>query len=296
MNGFKWTEYTTRSREGYFDKWKWIQVKNLPKLREIRDRDVYRSVWTWEEKDHSSPKIGDFHMDFDSDTLEESQHDAVKTLDSLEKHYGVDLEALSVGFSGSKGFFIIIPHECFLKEPIEQAEDVYKMLGEFFKLGAQTLDTSIYIKRRMWRLTNSIHQKSGLFRIELRPHELRELCIEEIKKKAAAPRWVNHKQPVLSEELHGIILKIQGYGERYEPVRVYSRRFDGEYRIPKSMRRQHDEGGRNYATCQLVGKCEAVGLSYAEAEALILEFNRLYCNPPEEEDVALRPLKYYYGK
>lgn len=136
MNGFNWTEHTTGAN-GSFDKWTWIKVCDLPKLREIKDRDVYRSVWTYEKPDLFSRKIGHYHMDFDAeDNIEEARVDALRVIDSLENEYNINPDMLYCGFSGSKGFFIIIPHECFLKQPIEKPEEIYKMLGEFFKLGA----------------------------------------------------------------------------------------------------------------------------------------------------------------
>lgn len=287
-NLFQWTEYTTRDREGYFEKWKWTRVKDLWKLRSIRDKDVYRSIWTWEKPEHDSPKIGDFHIDFDSANLEESQRDAVKILDSLENTYNVDPRSLEIGFTGSKGFFIIIPWPVFLDEPIPEPSTAYKRLGEYFRLSAPTLDLGIYATRRMWRMTNSIHQKTRLHRIELKPRELREKSIPEIKDMARRPRWVNHQQPSLSEPLHKIIDKIQKNTQQGDTVNVRfvyngTGRFSelpAEKRIPRKHRSNTPEGERHNTITEMIGTLTAAGAPPEEVWEIVRTFNQRYCDPP----------------
>lgn len=305
---FTWFEYTIRPKSGYFlsndknkkiigTKWKWIKEEDLPTLFKYRHSDIFRSVWSYEKPDLNSKKIGDFHIDFDAkDNIKKAQYDAIKIINDLETNYNINSETLSIGFSGSKGFFIIIPASCFLTEIIDKPELVYKKIGIFFKLGAPTLDLSTYKKRGMWRITNSIHQKTGLYRIELTFEEIKNLCVEEIIKLAHKQKWVKHKAPELSVELNTIIKKLQKYKKKFEIVKIYAQRNKGSFYIPYSMRQSHFPSDRNHALTRLAGIYKKNKAPYNEAKKLILYFNEKYCSPSKTEKEALLPLNYYYKK
>src|SRR5208337_1970619 len=52
----------------------------------------------------------------------------------------------------------------------------------------KTVDLKVYDKRRLWRLPNSQHQKSQLYKIPLTHKELESLTMEQIKALAVKPR------------------------------------------------------------------------------------------------------------
>lgn len=298
VNLFDWTEFSIKSKKFGFSKWKWIKTVDLTRLAKIekyKDSDIFRSVWTYEKKDLNSRKIGDFHMDFDSEgSIEKAQKDVVKTLKIFEEYYKINPKSLQCGFSGSKGFFIIIPINTFLKESIKTPEKFYKMIGEFFKLSTHTLDLSVYKIRGMWRITNTIHQKTGLYRIPLTPDELKKLSVDEIKTLASSPRKVEQNTPELSVNLHKIIQNVQKPKTDTKIIHKYTE-VPSDFFIPKNMKHDYFPSDRNHALTRLAGIYKKNGAAYGVARKLILGFNEKYCSPPKTEKDALIPLKFYYG-
>jgi hypothetical protein len=108
-------------------------------------------------------------------------------LDWFEAH-GVELRALRIYFSGYKGFGVEVPHTLF--GGFEPAVDFHKRLGRAAKriLGTTPYDRSVYDKIRLWRLVNSRHSKSGLYKIRLTVAEARTRTIDEIRALATSPR------------------------------------------------------------------------------------------------------------
>jgi hypothetical protein len=66
------------------------------------------------------------------------------------------------------------------------------------KLKLKTLDLAVYDRRRLWRILNSKHNKTGLYKIQLTLTELENLSIEQIKELATKPREVFIRQEVLA--------------------------------------------------------------------------------------------------
>jgi hypothetical protein len=90
-----------------------------------------------------------------------------------EKDYGFPPEALRIYFSGMKGISIEIPSELFEGfEPSPDIADWLRHLATKMTPGATTLDTKIYEKLRLWRVPNTRHGGSGLYKIPLTAKEL----------------------------------------------------------------------------------------------------------------------------
>jgi hypothetical protein len=111
-------------------------------------------------------------------------------LDWFETH-DVDLRALRIYFSGYKGFGVEVPHTVF--GGFEPSVDFHTRLWRAAKrvLGDTPYDSSVYDKIRLWRLENSRHSKSRLYKIRLTVAEARTLTIDEIRALAASPRDIN---------------------------------------------------------------------------------------------------------
>jgi hypothetical protein len=119
-------------------------------------------------------------FDFDHHTdLELARKDAVALVEGLEQ-IGAD-DSVIVYFSGSKGFHVevLTTNEY---NPEELKAISIGMCGEM-----KTFDESIYTLVRAFRLPNTKHNKSGLFKIRLSKMELRDLTIDAIKELAAKP-------------------------------------------------------------------------------------------------------------
>ena len=227
--------YSLRSRGGTWQPWAWIQSNQVHTLRKhVQGHDIAVSVWEFEKPDKEAQRTGDLYLDFDAspEDLEPARRDALRTLDWLREWYGLDPSSLQIVFSGRRGFLIIVPRESFLTQPLPAPEKVYKKFCEFVKLSNPTLDASMYCRNHIIRLTNTIHQDTGLYRIQLRPDELRSLSIEEIRALAARPRAVPGKKPEYSPKLETVFKKIADYKPSFVVERVPSPRRNGDGDLP----------------------------------------------------------------
>jgi len=89
---------------------------------------------------------------------------------------------------------------------------VYKdMILELAKyIHHNTLDTQIYDRVRLWRIPNSIHEGSGLYKIPITIDELNNLSLEEIKEMAQKPRTVKRMQPYAIQRAVSKYQQVQG--------------------------------------------------------------------------------------
>ncbi len=119
---------------------------------------------------YPGPALAEFlPFDFDdkknpSRALAEAAH-FVKT---WEEKWNLPPEALRIFWSGMKGISIEVPAELF--GGFEPSTDIAQRLGILaakMTPGAKTLDTSIYEKMRLWRVPNTRHGESGLYKVTL---------------------------------------------------------------------------------------------------------------------------------
>src|SRR5206468_4262401 len=72
-------------------------------------------------------------------------------------------------------------------EPSNRLPAYFKAMGKRL-IGDIAFDPSIYDRLRLWRLENSRHEKSGLYRVRLTWQEVQTLTIGEIETRAGQPR------------------------------------------------------------------------------------------------------------
>ena len=112
------------------------------------------------------------HFDIDRDYLEVALQDTRALVSKIVYIYRADPAAIRIFFSGSKGFHIEIPAECFGGfEPSADANKKVKALA--FKIaGSIELDPQAYDLTRLWRVPNTRNAKTGLYKIPLTYEEL----------------------------------------------------------------------------------------------------------------------------
>lgn len=123
--------------------------------------------------------------------LEQSRTDAAKIINFFMSRFGLTEDEIRVFFSGSKGFHILVNPIVLGIKPDRLLHRFFKVIANYLEvqLGLKSLDTgSIYGKGRMLRLVNSIHHKSGLFKVELTHEELKGDLYNIIKELAKSPR------------------------------------------------------------------------------------------------------------
>lgn len=107
-----------------------------------------------------------------------------RTFPDLDAHH------IQPWYSGSKGFHLVVRPEPFGIKPHMHLSYIVKAiaceLGDALSL--KTLDRSVYSIPRMWRIPNTIHPKTGRFKIELTLNELAIWTPAQIQHCAQGPR------------------------------------------------------------------------------------------------------------
>lgn len=152
--------------------------------------EAYHSLFDLENRDDFKsyqgvvrPALGFFVLDFDSLNLEDARKDVIKLVTELK------LQQAWFFFSGSKGFHLYINASFFQvpenKEAVRRYQDITSLLKSRYNL--TTLDDGIVQANRKFRLPNSKHPKTGLYKIQIGWTELNTLPIDAIKEKAKTP-------------------------------------------------------------------------------------------------------------
>ena len=151
---------------------------------------VYKSVWQYDRPSVDANKLGPLYFDFDHDTdPDRSRADASALVDYFVRS-GIPEKAINVWFTGKKGFHVEVEPIPLNISPKTDLAPIYRFiasrLGE--SLGLDTHDLQVYDNRRIWRIPNSKHQSTGLYKIQLTLEEL-ALPIDEISRLASQPRF-----------------------------------------------------------------------------------------------------------
>lgn len=260
------------------------------------DIDCYRSVFLffedlkrYVEETKSVSGFAGAHIadalifDFDGNPTElgEVRNTAADFVLYMENFYEVPRNFIRIAFSGFKGFHISIPFQavCERPKPSKYFDKIYRGIAQDITEGLKYLDMAIYEKRRIFRLTNTKHSKSGSYKIPLTFDELQSLSIDEIRELAKQPRKdFEHKLPV-SE-----ISEVPALKDLY--VKWSNHKFTEAKKNEKAdyseLLRGVSEGGRSNAAIKLTGHYIRLGMSEEEAIEHIRLWNTQN-NPPLED-------------
>ena len=199
---FKWVEY---AYGGAANRGNICEVGSLPPTN--GKQDCYRTIFRYDSKlkeyhEQSNHSVRGykgvvyadcFPLDIDEPEDQGKALEETRTiLNTLLSQYELDLDTLWLFFSGSKGFHVMIPAVYFEYQPSVDMPSAFKHLaGEI--AGNVKIDTTIYDHVRLFRVTNSINSRSGLYKVPLTPAEILHLNIGEIKNLARRPRTVETK-------------------------------------------------------------------------------------------------------
>jgi len=143
----------------------------------------YGSVAGYAGKVTTNKLIFDFDIKKNtSASLDDIKSDVRSLLRKL-KDQGINVSMHTiVYFSGNKGFHVEVDTTG------EYTPEELKIICSNFAHGIKTFDTTIYNVNRIFRIVNTKHKVSGLYKIALTPNDLVKLSIEQIKSLATKPQ------------------------------------------------------------------------------------------------------------
>lgn len=174
-----------------------------PYREKYQNNGLYRSAFFYDNLDpYNSNLFANFYMDFDhEEELEKAREDLLFVIWKLhlESGFNLPMDAFHIYFSGKKGFHLLIPWVYLGIMPHAKLDRIFRWIGEDLNDQSlnRTIDLVVYEKRRLYRLENSIHQDTGLYKIPLQYDEAANFSIEQIQKLAKKNRFIQYKQPHL---------------------------------------------------------------------------------------------------
>ena len=215
--------------EPYFQRNDFLSLDQVNEYRtHFGNRGVYLTAYLYDniETIEESNLYADFYMDFDSDDdIQLAQNDAIMAIWYMKQKFkfGIPENMFRIYFSGAKGFHVVIPAAVFHVRPCKELNEHYKLIAkdvsEQTKNG--TLDLKVYDRRRLFRMVNSMHQKTGLYKVPLTFEELCNLTPDEVREKAKSPYVLEYPRP---EYIPTASQEYLRYVERFEER--FKKRFD----------------------------------------------------------------------
>jgi hypothetical protein len=161
--------------------------EGMTRWRQVREQYVGNSAL---------PHLAPLYFDVDAEgDLDKALLWARTLVEFFVAQLGLPESAVRVWFSGSKGAHVLVdPGALGIEPSATLTADMKAVALELVRhLAAQgagdiTIDRAVYSLPRMLRLPDQVNLKSGLFKIELRHHELFQMTADQITNLARHPR------------------------------------------------------------------------------------------------------------
>ena len=212
-----------------------------------------------------------FDFDGEEGDLDQPQIDARNLARKLITQYNVPRELIYPYFSGAKGFHLAMPAGIFgHMEPSNQLPSQVKRLTEELAGEFETLDSSLCAPNRYFRLPNSLHRSTNLYKIPLTLEELVDLDPVEIAELASTPRTANPYEsfPVNTNDKLAAVWKVaQSAPEKYQADKAVIEtmpegdgdRFAMAVQLAET-KKEYEEGNRNNFVFYLAALCNDLGI------------------------------------
>lgn len=130
---------------------------------------IFKGIWYWPDRvfDPSRKCWSGFYMDLDNSDLRIAHEDIKKIASYL--YEALPEESVHIYFSGGKGFHVETEAISFNIDPATNLPELFRFLANKLqeRLDISSIDFAVYERRRIFRLENSRHQSSGLYKVEL---------------------------------------------------------------------------------------------------------------------------------
>lgn len=258
---------------------------------------LFTTAYRYDNEDiRNARMIGNLYLDFDISDIDEGDNfqmvreDVLKSISALGGIFGIAKDMIQIFFSGKKGIHLVVPAEIFGIQPHTDLNMIFKSIAvDLNKLVSNgTIDTGIYDRVRLFRVPNSLHPNTGLYKIQITYDELRNRSLDELKVLAREPR-----KP--------LVQKRQFLSQANRLYNDYIRTWDDEQRRKAASQRQRGDGKLNFmppciehllntpvpeTVGQRNNKCAVLasyymqsGASQEEAVDALIQWSSQYCQP-----------------
>jgi hypothetical protein len=151
-----------------------VQQSEAESFADENDRTgIYTSVFHYNNPDYEkATRLGSLYFDLDHKDATRSLTDAIKLAEYLSEF--LEESQLRIYFTGMKGFHLECEALAIGVVPSNDLPSIFRSIANDLKekLQLETIDFAVYDLRRMWRLPNTKHQKTGLYKIHVSLEDL----------------------------------------------------------------------------------------------------------------------------
>lgn len=271
---------------------------------------VFATAYRYRSADKTGDLFGNLYFDLDSkEDYGQVKADAIRLTIVLEALFGIKPEDLLIFFSGNKGIHIVVPAAVIGVQPHPHLNEIFKYIATTLsaQLPYQTLDLRVYDRVRLFRLPNSRHSKSGLYKIPISYEELLQYSAERIREMARQPRSWPVKQPIYRTRAAVVYQSYVRQWEASKQARKFNRQ-RGQKQLdftPPCVKHLilngAVEGSRNETAAVLANHYRQRGYSEEHTVETLRCWNEKRATPPIEDGELLTTIHsiytrdYYYG-
>lgn len=219
-----------------------------------------------------------FDFDGKPEMFNEVRKETGRFVTMLMNVYELHHESIYVAFSGNKGFHVAIPFNVVTDE-IKFRKDfyqVYRRLVEEVTKGFRYIDLGIYNPVRIFRITNTKHNETNLFKIPIDIDELRDETVD-IKLLAKQPRSMERTLP----DEFGVCEYLNEVWERVsvKEVKETEEKLKEHNAFQIALSSKPAVGGRHDALTKIVGYLIDRNVGKAEALAICRNWDKQLDDP-----------------
>lgn len=308
-----WIECGANLPGGHFTRNHMMHTDKIINFRyKFGNKGIFATAYMYDSEEQANANLyGDFYLDFDHEIIDSD--DKEKAFDLVRKDvlgvirylriiYRIDSNDIKIYFSGSKGIHIIVPKEVMGVEPNKYLNMIYRaMASDISKLtNSVTIDLKIYDNKRLFRLPNSVHPKTDLYKVPLSYNELSSLKYSDIIKIASEPRIENKVTSKFNSKAH---MEYQNYASK---VITAMNRPKGNMTDVKLeftppcveylLKNPIGKGQRNDTLAFLASFFRQTGMNEEQAQETLQKWNDQMCDPSiAEKEVEITVSSIYSG-
>lgn len=269
------------------------------------NKGVFATVYRYNTDDIDNAYMySDLYFDFDcKEDFEKVREDVKRTLAYLKVVFKIEHSSCNIYFSGNKGVHVTIPARYFKIEPSKDLNGVFKYIVENVcnYTTYKTLDLAIYDNRRLFRIPNTIHESTGLYKIPITDEEIKNLTYDEILELAKKPRLVNRTEHT------NIVFSAARFDEMYRVYKVSAEeksKSNIQYKatlkvtppcIKNILETGAKEGQRNNTIAILASFYRNKGMDMNKAIEYISKWNNTKNTPPTSQVEVNRTIRSIFS-
>lgn len=212
------------------------------------------------------------------------QEDLRRILSAFKTFYKIEVQQVGIYFSGKKGLSVLVPTPVFKLEADENLNSTFRLIAKDLSKRTfhKTIDLKIYDNRRLWRMVNSRHEDTGLFKIPLSFRLATTLTLPEIKKLATERQEdyiiLTHPNNTAANRIKELQIEAEKASTKcFFTGKTFS------YTPPcitNLLQSSIEAGQRNIVVTSLASFFKQHGHNLNETKEILRQFNRNNCSPP----------------